>query len=106
MKCKIVTDSMEPIIKVNDLVEVDPLNSNEHLAPFDIIVFWHYDRHLCHFFWKTHTENLTEFVITKSFKYPQWNDIPIPRHQIIGKVRGKKINAFQKCLFLLKKVFS
>lgn len=96
---------MEPIIKVNDLIEVDPLDANEHLCPFDILVFWHYDRHVCHFFWKTHIEDSTEFVITKSFKYPKWDDVPIPRHQIIGKVRGKKINLLRKFLFLLKKGF-
>jgi signal peptidase I len=94
----IASDSMSPLIKINDLITV---KQTEHLKLFDIIVFYEFDHLTCHF-----VVNLKNSIQTSSFKNPESNDYPIKKEFYLGKVTNFKMGTFNKLYFLIKRFFS
>ncbi len=98
-KCRIISNSMEPIIKVNEKIDVEPLQ--EDLRPFDIIVFFFQDKLICHWVVKPRSEFDTNRIITASFN-PIGLDFPVSREQILGKVISHQMSWLNKIKIFLK----
>lgn len=91
---QIVSDSMEPLIKVGESIEVAKVQSVKELRVFDIILFDQAGRLNCHFLAKVDYEN--NVFITKSLRHPGVSDYPIGSDQIIGIIKQKRINWWLK----------
>lgn len=92
-KLKVITDSMEPLIKVGETVTLSPVILND-LELFDIILFKQAAKLNAHFLVKiNHKEDQ---YITRSLKFPNSNDYPIKWDQILGVVTSKKLGWFLK----------
>lgn len=97
---KVVSDSMSPLIKVGESIEVALLEAPEQLKPFDIILFEQARRLNCHFLAKT--DYINNLFITKSLKNPSASDYPLETKQILGIVTSKKISFFTKIGLLIR----
>jgi hypothetical protein len=97
-KIRIVSDSMYPIIRTGETVDVVPIS--DKLNRFDIILFDYYGTPYCHFFWGNTSK--VETICTKSLKSPQDDDIPMHQSRLIGKIKGKKLTSIQKFTVYLK----
>ena len=93
-KLKIISDSMQPIIKIGDEIEIQPIKFNE-LKRFDIILFYNAHKPVCHFFWCINGINKNEFL-TRSLKQPKFNDLPTPKNSLVGKVTNFKISLYYR----------
>lgn len=93
---KVVTGSMKPVIKVNEIVKVKKIDS---LKMFDICIFRRTDGVLiAHFFFKQSLINENEVYFASL--NPVVVDSPIEISQILGKVVNKKISLIYKIRFL------
>ena len=98
MSFNIASDSMSPLIKINDKIEIVPVRTDE-LQLFDIIVFWQFDRLLCHFIVKTISPLNTASLKNKV-------DYPVKEELILGKVVNFKLNLFHKVKYALSKLMN
>lgn len=86
---------MTPLINVGEKIDVIQA---DQFQLFDIIVFWQYDRMICHFVTKVdlplNTSSLKNHV-----------DYPIKKEMILGKVTNYKLTPWLKIKFLLGRIF-
>jgi hypothetical protein len=82
---RVVSDSMVPIMMINESFIVDNIGDLEELKKFDIVIFLLDEKLMAHFFWGKNFMN-TEFMF-KSLKEINSFDLPIPRENILGRVR-------------------
>ncbi len=99
----VVTDSMEPLIKVGEDITIERVNKTE-LSTFDIIVFDQAGKLNAHFL--THIDLEKDQFLTRSLKNPHTNDYPIKWEQILGRVSTKKLNWILKLKVLWAEIRS
>lgn len=93
----VVTDSMAPIITVGEIIVVKPLP--QRLKPFDIIVFYQFEKLICHFVWHQN-EKIGKTVITRNLNEGKF-DLPVSEEEILGIVSNKNFTLWQKWKFIL-----
>lgn len=80
LKLRIASDSMLPLLKVGEVIEVKKADLNS-IQKFDVVVFFQDDKLMCHFVWSMQGDQL----ITKSLKDPKSVDWPISEAAFLGK---------------------
>lgn len=95
-RLKILSDSMEPILKVNHEYRVEFCSFGD-LKTFDIVVFLEGRKLMSHFLW--FKSESFEHWISKSYRYPTQLDSPITEQNYLGVIRDPKISKVQRCLF-------
>lgn len=96
---QIVSDSMEPLLKVSETLSVVPISSKIEI--FDLVVFYQQQRLNCHFLWRDQ-KDFNNSIVTRSLKNPLQQDAPVTYDCILGVVPGKKISFITKAKILLK----
>lgn len=99
LQIKIVSDSMEPILKVSETFDVDPLP--QKLQIFDLVVFYQSQKLNCHFLWRDQKE-FNNSIVTRSLKNPQHDDVPVTYDCLLGIVLGKKLSILQTFSVLIR----
>lgn len=106
LSLKVATDSMHPVLKVNQLINVRPCDPIV-LKKFDIIVFWDEGKLTSHFLWAKQTDfnSRGTILVTRSLKNPAEIDLPFKEELLLGKVDAKiptikKIKLYLKIRFL------
>lgn len=97
-KIRIISDSMEPLIKKDEILIIEN-HDVEKLNRFDIIVFEYYEKVYCHFFWSYINQNI---IITKSIKDSNEFDVPINKEHFIGVTKQKHANLLLKLFIYIK----
>ena len=103
IEVKIISGSMEPLIKTGEVVRVEKLSGDPR--PFDILVFYQNNIFLCHYFWRKNIrfDNDGKNYLTRPL-LSRGVDIPFARGQILGRVRGKKIGFWRRMLIMLRDI--
>ncbi len=95
MTFHIASDSMFPLLKKGDLIEVVPLLENRNiLKRFDIIIFLDRERLICHYVWNMNTTMSSmerPLVVTRSYFNSYEDDIPISYENIMGVVDNYQV---------------
>lgn len=101
LNVRIISGSMEPLIKTGETVIVEPVND---LKKFDIILYHSDDKNLiCHFFWReSHFQK--NALLIQAFGHASLDQV-VYTDKILGKVTSHKINFLQKLIFLMKWCF-
>ena len=94
---KIVTDSMRPLLQVDEKLKV--IVPPKKLKMFDLVVFYQSEKLNCHFLWRDQ-KNFNNTIVTRSLKQPKVDDPPVPYECILGVVKGKSISILQKLKIL------
>ena len=100
--CRIISDSMMPLIQLNDRARIEPVGPVGDLKPFDIIVFFDGERLNCHFLWKISSRGDKHELLTRSLKNPHSNDLPITAEHLLGKVTNFRINRWIRFWILFR----
>ena len=83
----IVSDSMSPLIKVGERVEV---SYKDHYKSFDVVIYHHRDgRLICHYIWQKSRLEEGSYLL-RSLKGTAF-DLPVALEKILGHVTGKKL---------------
>ncbi|MCR9202935.1 MAG: hypothetical protein NXH75_00015 [Halobacteriovoraceae bacterium] len=90
---QVVSDSMEPVIKTGESIDVGHI-SLKSLRPFDIILFFQGGRLNTHLLVKT--DEINNQFITQPLKLPKHNDYPLSGDEILGIVKNKKLNLWHR----------
>ena len=99
VELKVASDSMVPLLKVGEIVQVKKHHSIEELSHFDLIVFEQANQLNIHFLSKIDLNN--QLLVTRPLKRPDSNDYPIHPNQVLGIVPNKKLSLWQKLRVLL-----
>lgn len=86
LKCRIVSDSMLPVLEVGDIIEIEPVRKIRKLRRFDLLVFFDGNQLMCHFLWKKSKVDNNQTIITRSLKRCLINDPSVYDSFILGKV--------------------
>ncbi len=100
LSIKIISGSMEPVIKVNDQVTVNSIS--EPLKPFDIIVYKNDRELICHYVKHINrhvTQGDNNLVQTRGLN-AKTDDTPVHFDDILGVVVSHKISAWRKLLLI------
>ena len=94
----IVSDSMSPLIKVGERVEV---RHKEDYGLFDVVIYHHRDgRLICHYIWQKSQMEQGAYLL-RSFKGSAF-DLPVAAEKILGHVAGKKLTGRWQFFIFLK----
>jgi hypothetical protein len=96
----VVSDSMSPLVKINDKLIVTPVDLSK-LRRFDVILFWYRGAPTMHFYWGENTLTEKGTIMTKSLKSPVEIDDPIPKDKVLGIVKIR-MPLWAKLLFLFR----
>lgn len=96
LSCHVISDSMEPVLRVGERIQIEPIGDLSMMKRFDIIVVHIEDRLLCHFVWHINRVGLKATASTRSLKDFLHNDIPTELENILGKVTGKRIPIYTR----------
>lgn len=101
---KIISDSMSPVLKVGQEVEIVPVLDFSQLKRFDIIVFKLGQDICAHFIWTKQNDLRTgnEVLITRSLKNPNNNDYPLYSDKIVGKILNHSIPQYWRIIIWIK----
>lgn len=91
-KSKIVSNSMEPILKIGDEVVIDV--GFKDIQRFDIIVFYHDEKLICHYLWRMN--KLVKPILLQTRNMSGKLDYPITLENYLGKVVSHKLSLWQK----------
>ncbi len=97
---KIISGSMEPVIKVNDKVVIKKID--QPLKRFDIIVYKSERELVCHLVKHINqfmTEGENNLIQTRGLN-SHHDDIPVHLDDVLGLVVSHKINVWRKLLLL------
>lgn len=104
VKVKILTGSMRPLIKIDEVITVLPIKDDHEFIPFQVYLFRDQDKRLvCHFFWdrsKIDESNLLFRPLNS-----KWIDLPIKREEVFGMVKGKKVTWWLQIMYVLRAKF-
>lgn len=96
---RIISDSMEPLLLVDENVTIRWFGEYRQLKRFTPILFWDGQKLICHYVWhlskKLDSRGRTT-VLTRSLKNIEFNDVPVPVENILGIVTGKQISVWHK----------
>jgi signal peptidase I len=98
-KGRIVSGSMDPVIKVGDQIVVEV--GHPDLKRFDIIVFHAHGKLICHYIWAYNRIFTPVLFQTRSLFGNK--DHPIDHSSYLGKVVSHKLSWWRKCILLLKR---
>lgn len=87
---KVVSDSMHPVIKINDLLQLEPAQNS--LKRFDIILFKRNSVLVTHYIWKNQIA-FNNSLITRSLKNIYRDEEPVNLSEIVGVVSNYQIPA-------------
>jgi len=99
LRGRVLTASMDPLIKVGDEIVVD-IKSND-LKRFDIIVFIQDDMLICHYIWSINKFVRPILIQTRSLLGKK--DFPIDLEKYIGKVISHRLSFVQIIKILIFK---
>ncbi len=100
ISCVVVSDSMEPLIKKGDRIEVLQCTFHD-LRIFDIVVFWDGNKFVSHFVWHISMGFGKYFLLTRSIKDINQDDPPIHISELLGRVNNVKIGWLWKLKILV-----
>lgn len=100
-KGKIASSSMEPVIRIGDIVSVEV--GTKDLKRFDIIVFWREGKLTCHFLWNINKRVSPYLLLTKSLRLE--TDPPIKPEEYLGKVISHNLSGFMKFKIYVRHLF-
>ncbi len=103
--CRIVSDSMEPLIRIGDRVRVECVDTIKSIKPFDIVIFLNQDKLFCHFVWNISIGEKSAQILTRSLKNPHHNDLPTTPDQILGRVLHPQLSRRTRLWLILKTLF-
>lgn len=95
---KVVSDSMSPLIKINEFLKIS--NENKDYRPFDIIIFKRSSKLVVHYIWRNQIA-FNQTVITRSLKKIYFDEEPVHQNDIIGLVTNFKIGPLLKYKILI-----
>ncbi len=98
LKLKVASDSMTPLLKIHDVIEVHQLS--RPLETFDLVVFESSGRLNCHFVWRNQID-FNEKIVTRSLREPRADENPIHIKNILGWVPAAKIGFRTRCWLML-----
>jgi signal peptidase I len=98
-KGKIVSSSMDPVIKVGDNIVVDV--GNIDIKRFDIIVFYSSGKLICHYLWTINKIFTPVLMQTRGLGGKR--DIPIDFSVYLGKLVSHKLNWWRRARILFKR---
>lgn len=96
LKCRIVSDSMSPLLEVDDEIRVEKVADLKSLSPFDLIVFQQREQLICHFVWRHNRLSKKPSLTTRSLKEPLNDDVPVTGERLLGKVTNRRIPAWTR----------
>jgi signal peptidase I len=102
-QCRVITDSMIPIINVGDVIKVVPVENRATLRRFDIVVYWDGEKLISHYIWHQNRilKHQEEIYTTRSLKEYSVNDVPIKISDILGFVENFQIPFWTKTKIIL-----
>lgn len=95
-KSKVISDSMVPIIKIGDDVVIDV--GNKDIKRFDIIVFYHDGKLICHYLWRMN--KIVKPILLQTRNMSGKLDYPVTLDDYLGKVMNYKLSLWQKLKIL------
>jgi signal peptidase I len=101
VQIKIVSDSMNPIIKVGEILKVAPLRTEGEIKRFDIIVFFDGNTLKCHFVWLGMQNKFSSQITTRSLGDLYHDEVPLSRELILGWIIDRKIPLWWKLKIIL-----
>lgn len=96
-KSKVISNSMEPIIKIGDDVVIDV--GNQNISRFDIIVFFHDGKLICHYLWQMN--RIVKPILLQTRNMSGKLDYPVTLDDYLGKVMNYKLSFWQKLKILI-----
>lgn len=94
---RIVSDSMQPLLKINQEITVIPLLTE--IKRFDLLVYFKNNNLTCHFLWMDQ-RRFNNSIVTRSLKDPYRNEPPISFDNIYGVLPHLKISLATKIKIL------
>lgn len=91
LKCKVVSDSMRPVLNIGDIVNLEPIADPRTLRRFDIVVYHAGDRPNCHFVWNHNRLGSEPTIAMRSLKDPIGDEIPVGFASLLGRVVDHRI---------------
>ena len=95
---RVVSDSMTPLIKIQDTLTVDRVAGD--LRTFDIIVFKRSSNLVVHYIWKDRLA-FNNTLITRSLKNIYTDEEPVYKNELVGLVTNFKMNSLLKFKILI-----
>jgi hypothetical protein len=97
----IVSDSMEPLIKVGEKISAEV--GNQDLKRFDVVVIFVSGKLICHYFWAKN--RLVEPILfqTRDLRYGG-RDNPVSFDDYLGKVVSHKLSLMDKIRIIVKEI--
>jgi signal peptidase I len=91
---KVVTGSMEPLIRIGDRIQV--VKRSRPIERFDILLFWNGEVPVCHLVWhvnhlRSETGGLVYITCPFNPKFGNREDLPVPEEQVLGHVISHRI---------------
>lgn len=102
LRLKVASDSMNPVIKVNELISLESLKDVKTLKRFDVIVYAKEQTLICHYFWCLNSLQTPPTVCTRSLKEPFQNELPFTEDKILGLVRSHRIGFVRRATLILQ----
>ena len=101
LEIKIVSGSMEPLIKTGERIMVEKC---EDPNIYDVVVYQANDKRLiCHFVCGVSKAEPGFLLLQSLTSAPM--DLPVSKDRVLGRVIGKKISFYYKMIFVLKRLF-
>ena len=105
LNIRIISDSMEPVIKTGEELQVLPCVSDFNLLNrFDILVFWNGKYFVCHYLWNKNqlSFNKKEKLLTTRGLKNLYEDFPIQESHILGVLPNRRIPFWWKLKIYLR----
>ncbi len=88
-KYRVVSKSMEPIIKIGDELDLEEVSLLQ-LKKFDIIVFQEADKYTCHYIWHINQHFDPGLITTRNLDGYHFDD-PFYFEKVVGRVKNFKL---------------
>lgn len=92
LRLRVASDSMNPVIRINDLISLESLKDIKTLKRFDLIVYEKDQRLFCHYFWSLNSLQQPTTICTRSLKEPFQNELPFTTDKVLGIVTSHRIS--------------
>ena len=95
---KVISDSMNPLIKVGDTLTVSA--QQEYYRTFDVVLFKRSANLVVHYIWRDQLETNSSFI-TRSLKNIYFDEEPVAKDEIVGKVINYRIGMLLKLKIII-----
>lgn len=102
LPCRVVSNSMEPLIQAGDMIRVKPMRAVSELKTFNILVFLEHDRLVCHYLWNVSVLAKEDTLITRSLRSSHEGDYPVKFSNVLGMVADVQIPLTLKLRILFR----